>query len=430
MTRPTDIPDWSPPSGDVEAPSPAKRALGWLAERPSRRTFNWFWQNVSQWLTWLAQGQVYDSLPALIDDTAAGDHATACATETQAWEELQASSPLTAGGTDGSTAVVRSSGRYAVSLLIRSAPSGAYFLLLHDLLDGVDLWSETINATAAMDFDGRYIYVADDDEVVVYDLEATGGLAGAVEVGRWTSKTGRPVTHLAVNGPYLVTVEDNTTTGSVEGWDRSADPTDADWVWSYTTDIGSTSNDVKDLRVSGAGRVLIAKNDNTNDNLVVLNASTGALINRLDVGGANNNGVAVVGDDERIFLAVKSDAVYLLDADATAATSFFSASTRDAGLALDGEYLCVLGSNLAAVVRKDDQPDSARKLFAWTPSGVHSNPFTACALDGGALLLGAWKRSADNATLATQALPARVRSVRRVEPTVLKPYPSLLVIPE
>lgn len=86
--RPSEKPNWIPDdTTGITAPNGAKRAIGWILEKPPFQYFNWFFNNVSQWIDrhasqseeWIvidsdADEQDYATLAAYIADTpAAGD---------------------------------------------------------------------------------------------------------------------------------------------------------------------------------------------------------------------------------------------------------------------------------------------------------------------------------------------------------------------
>ena len=86
--RPSEKPDWIPDDATgISAPNGAKRAAGWLIEKPPLQYFNWFWNIISQWMDffggqsqgWIvidsdADEQDYATLAAYIADApAAGD---------------------------------------------------------------------------------------------------------------------------------------------------------------------------------------------------------------------------------------------------------------------------------------------------------------------------------------------------------------------
>lgn len=53
-TKPNGLPNWTAtPSDAIVEPDNAKKAQGWLKEKPPYQYFNWFWANVSQWLEFL-----------------------------------------------------------------------------------------------------------------------------------------------------------------------------------------------------------------------------------------------------------------------------------------------------------------------------------------------------------------------------------------
>lgn len=68
MTKP-DRPNWNP-STNVIQPAPAVKTTGFVVEKPPFQYFNWFWKNISDWITYIDSNetvekavQLYESLP-------------------------------------------------------------------------------------------------------------------------------------------------------------------------------------------------------------------------------------------------------------------------------------------------------------------------------------------------------------------------------
>lgn len=427
MTRPTTEPDWNAPSANVTTPTTAKKNAGWLEERPPLGIFNWFWNLVSSWIAWLATGQAYDGLPAMIADTEAGD-AAPVTTADPSWTSGPDFNPWT-GATDGYLGDFASNGRYLVYLVVRSAPSAVYGIGCIDLTDGSTAWTSTIDSIGGgFCFDGRYIYIAlATAEVVVIDND-TSVANGAVElVDSFATFSTRNARHLACNGNLLVAVEDNGSTGSVEGYTGANDgaPTH---VWTYSTDVGSPDNDVHDLCVGGLGYAYLAKGRGGNEGLVILNASTGAAVARVDVD--TNDGTSVVVDDEHVYYASDGGGIFAVSLDG-AGTPFqiLSATVLNGGLAVDDRYLAFKTSDFAVLYRKGFPLDVASRLIGWTPDGAHSDPITRVALDGNLLFVGGWRADTTDNSIVSYTLPARTHVFRRVADTATRPYPSLVVVP-
>lgn len=55
--KPTAVPDWTPTGGDVVTPSAGEKSDGWQGgQRPPAQKVNWFWELLTQWTIWLADG--------------------------------------------------------------------------------------------------------------------------------------------------------------------------------------------------------------------------------------------------------------------------------------------------------------------------------------------------------------------------------------
>lgn len=431
MTRPSSLPGWNAPPSSVVIPTTAKKNAGWLPEIPPEGIFNWFWNLVSSWLAWLSTGQAYDRLHEMIADAEVGDAAPVSPPSAASWTNPGlAFAPWTASE-DAYLFRFASNGRYLVYAVIRSVPSAVYAIGCIDLSDGSYPWYSTIDSlSGGFAFDGRFIYIGlIDATVAVIDNDASVAQGDVVDVGFFNTDSGLVTAHLAINGGVLVSVEDNGSTGSIKAYTgaSTASPTN---VWSFSTDVCSPNNDVKDLVVAGNGLVYIAKNDNTNDNLVILNAATGALVNRLDVGGANENGSAVAVDDEHVYFAHAGGEVVALDLLGTGAPyTILNADIVTGGLAVDDRFIAFATTDLAAVARKGAPTDVVSMFFGWDPWGVHGDPVTRVHLDCEHIFIGGWRADTTNNLIDSRLLPSRTHTYRRAADSSSRTYPSLLVVP-
>lgn len=58
VTKPTKYPQWASDgtTGQIVEPSTAKKALGWIIEKPPFQFFNWLFNLIYQWVEWFDQG--------------------------------------------------------------------------------------------------------------------------------------------------------------------------------------------------------------------------------------------------------------------------------------------------------------------------------------------------------------------------------------
>lgn len=171
-TRPTagefsDYPEWaSDASAAIVVPDTQKKQDGWVVERPSHQTFNWWMNNVYKWIQYLdKRGYVYDSVYDAVNGMDSSDRETAFidtydptkAPLSEIWDKVG----------DENVLAMAADGRFVYVGYTQADGAHKIELVRPDL--GAILQTYTITASpSAMHCDGEVLVVAAGNTVAAY----------------------------------------------------------------------------------------------------------------------------------------------------------------------------------------------------------------------------------------------------------------------
>lgn len=224
MSRPTTTPEWDA-TGNTSTPSPARKTSGWLGatattpgDKPPAQEFNWFWNLVSTWLSWLSSNG---------------------ASRVTSYEA--ATGAVTGIGSD--TPEVESDEAFVMQDYDQSlAPFG-----------GVDSVWTTVSiptVTTAVDVccDGRAVWVVGDDGVDAYVVQLSR--QGATWDAEWQLMAGDNVFAVASSGRHVGVARDDGGTPVAYVW-KAANGQE------LVSARAVSANPIVDIDIIGGGMVVV-----------------------------------------------------------------------------------------------------------------------------------------------------------------------------
>lgn len=415
--KPSSLPGWVPPSGEIVEPSGAKKAIGFdrLGEKPPRQYFNWFWNLMSLWLVWL-DNPAYDDLPEMIGDTVAGDVAfVANATATKAYQSVWDYAHIDPAET-GAVISLACTGEVVLASAVATSTTFNK-LFCHEARTGVVRWSVTVGTGTGTGIgvvctDGTRAFVVEDlTDIKVYNIE-DGSLAGTMALG------GDAIRAMACDGQQLYVATDGASSGAVTAYDATTLSTSA--VWTQGTNLGGPDNSINNICTDGQ-HVFIAKEGTAVGTYMILRTDTGAAVSALDLD--TKEAVAIATDGALVYVATNDGAgggkVYAVSKDLadTTLVELGTGDTRIAGLAVDSGHL--------VRAMEEHATDTARWFAGPKMSGIgaysrlslstgNTDPARCVACDTAHAFVGGFIEDADNSTLHALQLPHRPMTYRRV----------------
>ena len=187
MSKPTTKPAWIPNDDPTKiiAPTESKQNTGWIAaEKPPFQFFNWFFNRVSKWISYLET--ITDCVPVANGGTGAGEASTARTNLGLGTMATQASSAVSISG--GSITGI-------TDLAIADGGTGASSAAATLVNLGFSATASEINRTIVVERikNAELVYQTSDLVTVSFPLTEPGG-------GPWSNVTGIDITKTTANG--------------------------------------------------------------------------------------------------------------------------------------------------------------------------------------------------------------------------------------